>query len=168
MQSKKKIFLIVIILAILGGIVGIGMLNARAQTPPRTVVERFYGNWIDVLKTGANPVDRDIHTESVYVTEGFSREVTRAHEQGRDGVVCLDHAPATFTVKEAKINANQDRAGVDFVADEVRGHVVLVTDEKGWWRISEVDCPKIPSVVPVTASSTSATTTIATTTTKTQ
>jgi hypothetical protein len=159
MSSKKKLGIILVILGILGGIVGIGMLNTRAQTPPRTVVERFYGNWIDVVRAGDNPVEQGIHTKSVYVTEDFGRAVARTHEQGRDGVMCIDHAPTTFTVQEAKINSAKNRAGVDFVADGVEGHVVLITDEKGWWRISEVDCPKVtPSVTATSTSATSAAT----------
>jgi hypothetical protein len=154
MHTTNRKILIVLIFVILGSVVGIGMFNARAQTKPQEVVERFYGSWVDALTSATGPLEQGLHRKSTYVTEGFGREVERANERGRDSVLCTGTRPNDFSVSNVRISGEGARASADFRADSVTGHVILEKDTLGWWRISEVDCP--PAELDFTTSTTTA------------
>jgi hypothetical protein len=141
-SRKRSVFIVLGIVIVLVAALAYTLVRTRANTTPTDVVTRFYGSWIEALRTGpATPIEQGLQTKSTYVTEGFGRSVERAARAGRDGVLCRSTAPTAFTVVGATESSDGQHAGVDFTADEVSGHVVLVRDTSGWWRIDEVDCP---------------------------
>jgi hypothetical protein len=144
-MRNKKIGYALLVVGVLLLAVGIGIVNARAHTPPDVVVERFYGDWIDALRGPTGPLERQLHVRSTYVSEEFGRAVERANERGRDGVLCVGGEPKTFEVVRSVIADDGRTAGVEFRVDGTEGRVILERDGRSWWRISEVDCPA-PSV----------------------
>lgn len=156
-NSRFSIIAAVIALLILAvAAIGIGLYDLRAKTSPNEAVTRFYSSWIDALREGPNvPIERNLHAQSTYVTESFTRTVTRNVEQGRAPVICQSTAPASFTTDPAVIAEDGQRAAVTFRADTLTGRAVLVRDDRGWWRIDEVDCPPAPRPAATTTASTS-------------
>ena len=147
MTKRKKITIIAIIVVLLAVLLTWAMVNTRANTTPRVVVERFYGGWIDAFKDPIGPYEQGLHRKSTYVTESYGKWVERQNERGRDAVLCIGTEPVNFVIEEEHINNSGKQASVDFVADGIKGRAVLVQDERGWWRIDEVDCPSIPKTI---------------------
>lgn len=142
-NTRLSIFAALVAIGILVfATVGVGLLDTRARTEPHEAVTRFYTDWIKALRDGPNaPYERELHEKSTYVTEGFARTVARAHEAGEDAVLCTGTVPGSFSVTEAQVRDGAVSTSVQFTADTIVGRAILVQDERGWWRIDEVDCP---------------------------
>lgn len=146
MTSKKKTIIAgaIVVAVLIVVAVGIGMADVRANTRPDQVVERFYGSWRAALTDGSNgPIAQGLHKKSTYVTETFGNEVARAHEKGQDAVLCGTTDFDNFGIEQSVIREDGSSATVMFLTKQAVGHVILVPDEKGWWRIDEVDCSPI-------------------------
>lgn len=124
--------------------VGIGMTEVRANTRPDQVVERFYSSWSTALTDGTGgPIEQELHRKSTYVTDTFGTTVERAHEKGEDAVLCGTTDLSSFGVEQVAVKEDQTSATVTFLTGQAVGRAILVPDEKGWWRIDEVDCTPI-------------------------
>lgn len=166
MQSRTfTIGAVIVVLLAFIGLAAFIITKNRASLDPQEVTQRFYEEWVDTTRN-APPTgyDRELHRRSTYVTDQFSRSVDVAYERGLDPVLCLGSAPTQFELRPAAINSEGTGAAVRFNADNARGRAILITDEKGWWRIDEVDCDVDISktLVGTTTSSTSAATSSAT------
>jgi hypothetical protein len=162
MQTNKRTLIIA-----LGGLavvllvvaIGSGVYNTRAKSTPNEVVERFYGSWIKARAEGPNaPIEAGLHEKSTYVTEDFAHTIASAAERGKDAVLC-GALPTGFTAQEAKVNEERNIAGVRFTVGTTSARAVLTRDERKFWRIDEVDCPRVEredtgTTTPQTASST--------------
>lgn len=157
MHTKKKVLLILLIIAILAVVVGAGLYSSRGHSAPDLVVNRFYDSWIAALTDSKGPIEQRLHEKSTYVTEEFGRTVARENERGRDAVLCGATEPVNYYALRARQSEDGSRASVDFMVNDTEGHAVLERDSRGWWRISEVDCPKPVEAAPV-ATSTATTT----------
>lgn len=129
----------------------------RAALSPDEVVANFYDQWIDAARvSAATPLARTLHERSTYVTEAFGASINQISARGTDGVLCLGKAPESFTLAPGRISEDGVRAAVRFTADGARGRAILIKDDKGWWRIDEVDCETDLSVPPAPAASSTA------------
>ena len=170
MSSKTKLYagiglMAVIGLAILAAVV---ITYNRAAASPDDVASRFYGNWVQAARNAPpTPIEKNLHTKSIYVTESFGITVSNAAERGYDPVLCLGTAPQNFAIEPAHVSNEGDRAAARFTADGAEGRIVMITDDRGWWRIDELDCEVDLSTPPTppaeTATSTSATSEASTT-----
>jgi undecaprenyl pyrophosphate phosphatase UppP len=159
MQSKTfmSIGIATTALVAVGLLVAAIILNNRANLSPDAVAGNFYQSWLTALeKAPPSPIERNLHTKSTYVTSLFGVSVSSAAAKGMDQVLCLGTTPGSFSLSPATITTAGDRAVARFSADSASGRVLLITDERGWWRIDEVDCDT-PMPIPTTATTTPST-----------
>ena len=120
------------------------ILHNRSALVPSEVVSLFYNEWserasVDIEK----PYNERLHERSTYVTPTFGKVVADKHEDGdaiTDPVLCLATPPEALAVET--ISEKEDYAAVA-VIEENGGRfarAVLTKDERGWWRIDEIDC----------------------------
>lgn len=157
MTSKTKLYLGLGLLAFLAFAILATVIityNRSALTPDE-VVANFYDQWIDAARvSAATPLARTLHERSTYVTDAFGNSINQITARGTDGVLCLGKAPESFVLAPGRISEDGVRAAVRFTADGAEGRAVLIKDEKGWWRIDEVDCETDLSIPPAPPAST--------------
>lgn len=133
------------VVLVAAGAAAVGMMNVRADTRPHEAVERFYTTWIEAQNAAGNmeaPYEEGLHEKSTYVTSRFASTMESLREEKYDPVTCGYLPPQTFEVDQVQEQKNSTGATVLFYTDSSIGRVLMVPDEKGWWRIDEVDCVK--------------------------
>lgn len=134
-KKTKRIVVGVTLLAFVVLIFGYALTSTRANSTPEQVTQRFYDAWIE----SADPVAQGLHRKSTYVTKDFGIMVDRAANRDEDAVLC--GTPTSMLVlDEPRVHADDTQASIRVSSDTAEFYVILIRDERGWWRLDEVDC----------------------------
>ena len=134
-KKTKRIVVGVTLLAFVVLIFGYALTSTRANSTPEQVTQRFYEAWIK----SPDPVGKGLHRRSTYVTKDFGTMVDRAVSRGQDAVLC-GTPTATLVLDEPRIHPDDMQASIRVSSDTAEFFVILVRDQRGWWRLDEVDC----------------------------
>lgn len=134
-KKTKRIVVGVTLLAFVVLIFGYALTSTRANSTPEQVTQRFYESWIK----SPDPVAKGLHRKSTYVTKDFGTMVDRAVSRGEDAVLCGTET-TMLILDEPRIHSNDQQASIRASSDTAEFFVILVRDDRGWWRLDEVDC----------------------------
>lgn len=137
--------IVAVTVLVAAGAVAFGMMNVRADTRPHEAVERFYTAWIASQNLAGNtgaPYQDGLHENSTYVTSRFGSTMESLRDEKFDPVTCGYLPPQSFEIDQVQEQKNASGVTVVFYTNDSIGRVMMTRDEKGWWRIDEVDCIK--------------------------
>ena len=140
----KYISLAVVIFLFIIAAAALIVMSNRSKLSPVDVTTLFYKEWIRVAEhTDGTPLEKDLHARSTYVTQDFAVVADKA-DATWDPVVCSTEKASDVYIEPMKVD--ETRANVDVFIDGASEavRVILIKDDRGWWRIDEIDCPTLP------------------------
>lgn len=146
MSQKQKIWLsifgVVAILGVFAIIATTTIIQNRSTLTPDGVVMLFYNEWSEQAGVQADkPLANKLHERSTYVTPALAQAVNNEYAKtAQDPILCAATPPESISVELLSEKENYASVAV-FDTDGPRfARAVLTRDDKGWWRIDEVDC----------------------------
>lgn len=105
-------------------------------------MQRFYSSWIAAAgESLIAPVEQGLHNNSTYLTNGFRGSILRAAKKTEDAVLCGINS-TEILIDHVRVYSNGTHATVLARLNDHVIRILLLRNERDFWRIDEVECPR--------------------------